>query len=114
MGAAVPSLGYRSRTEAVLALREQGHSTKQIARQVGISESNVTALEATKARRMRAAPPAATLLGRAVVLHEDILKQLRRPAARRGLSANELARLIVETVVSSGLIDAVLDDEVEK
>jgi len=110
MPAAVRTLGFSSRTDAVVYLRGQGLSTKQIAQRVGIAESNVTALEASRARKIRAVPEASVELGRGMVLAQRTVTSLRRPASARGVSVSDLARRIVEVVVENGLIDAVLDD----
>lgn len=50
MGAPKPTLGFTSRTEAVLALRADGCTTRQIAERIGISEQTVTALEHSSGR----------------------------------------------------------------
>lgn len=44
MGGAIPCLGYPSRTAAVLALRGQGLSTREIAVRIGIEVKTVAAL----------------------------------------------------------------------
>lgn len=105
------TLGYPSRTAAVLALRGHGYSTRQIAEAIGIRESTVSALEHSAARARKPRP--AEQLGRAVIFPVDILNALCPHAARRGIAANSLARLIVTTVVDEGMIDAVLDDNGE-
>ena len=54
MGTSQPVMGYRSKTEAVFALRRQNLSTRQIAERLGITPSNVTALEGSAMRSERA------------------------------------------------------------
>lgn len=104
------TLGYATRTDAVIALRGQGLGTAAIAERVGIEIKTVTALEASAARsRARASRPAEEQ-GRTVLFPVDVLASLRRPAEKRGLHPNQLARLIVEAVADGNLIDAVLDD----
>lgn len=109
MGAPKPCLGYPSRTKAVLGLRGQGFSTAEIARAIGIEVKTVVALEVGSGRA-RPEPRVREQLGRAVIVPVDVLDALGPHAARRNISPNHLARLIVSTVVDEGMIDAVLDD----
>jgi hypothetical protein len=108
MARAQPTLGYRSRTDAVLALRNQGLSTREIGDCIGISAAAVTALEhsAGRGRRRLGGEPQS----RTVLFPLDVLAALGPHAARRGMHPNSLARLVVEIVVADGLIDSVLDD----
>lgn len=112
MGAAKPCLGYPSRTAAVLGLRQLGFSTGEIAHAIGISSKTVTALECGSSRPKRERGER-EYLGRAVLVPTDVLDALGPHAAKRGVSVNSLARLIVCTVVDEGMIDAVLDDGAE-
>lgn len=111
MGAPKPCLGYPSRTKAVMALRSQRLSTRQIAEAIGIEPKTVLALElgsgrSTPIRSSRASEQ----LGRTVVIPVDVLDALGPHAAIRCISTNHLARLIISTVVDEKMIDAVLDD----
>lgn len=108
MARATPTLGYPSRTAAVVALRRAGRSTGEIAAAIGIPQKSVAALEVS-ASRARARRPA-EMLGRTVAFPSDVLDGLAAHAARRGIHANALARLIVATVVDEDMVDAVLDD----
>ena len=110
MGKSIPSLGYSSRTEAVVALRSAGRSTRHIAEALGIEEKTVTALEHSAGRAKRRAVRPAEEHGRTVLFPIDVLDALSPHAARRGVHVNQLARRIVETVVDEGLVDSVLDD----
>lgn len=112
MGAAKPCLGYPSRTAAVLGLRQQGLTTAQIGQAIGISTKTVTALECGSSRPKRERSDY-EYLGRAVLVPTDVLDALGPHAAKRGVSVNGLARLIISTVVDEGIIDAVLDDGAE-
>ncbi|MGV3651048.1 MAG: hypothetical protein ACO1OK_06450, partial [Devosia sp.] len=94
-------------------LREQGHDTARIAEMVGIPRGVVSALEHSAARSRKRAGDERQELGRMVLLPQDLIAALRRPAAKRGVSANQLARMIVEAVSDGKLIDAVLDDAEE-
>ncbi|WP_353641358.1 hypothetical protein [Mesorhizobium sp. WSM2239] len=108
MGARKATLGYPSRTDAVLALRAQRLSTREIAQRIGINESTVTALEHSAGRPRKPRP--VEELCRTVLFPMDVLDMLGPHAARRNMHPNRLARLIVETVVDEKMIDAVLDD----
>lgn len=104
------TLGYPSRTDAVLALRRERLSTNQIAARIGIEPKTVTALEHSAGRAKRRPRPAEQL-GRTVLFSADILDALGPAAAKRGVHPNALARRIVEEVVDGDLVDAVLDDK---
>lgn len=108
---AKPVLGYASRTDAVISMRSQGLTTRQIGERLCIADNTVTALEHSSGRSKRRAARPAEEMGRTVLFPRDILDQLGPHAARRGIHPNSLARLIVATVVDEGMIDAVLDDQ---
>ncbi|WP_143084806.1 hypothetical protein [Novosphingobium sp. CF614] len=86
-------------------------STSQIAARIGIPISTVSALElgSGRVRAIRPTRPSEQL-GRTVVMPIDVLDALGPHAAKRCISVNHLARLIVSTVVDENMIDAVLDD----
>jgi hypothetical protein len=107
MGAAKPTLGYPSRTAAVLALRAQRLPTDAIARRIGISPKTVVALECSADRSRQLVADG----NQTILFSGELLEDLRPHAARRGISVRQLARLIVETAVDHDLIDALLDDE---
>lgn len=113
MGSAKPTLGFTSRTSAVLALRADGLTTRQIADRVGIPEQTVTALEHSAGRAKQRPARPAEINGRTILFPRDILDRLGPHAAKRCIHPNSLARLIVEVVVEEGLIDSVLDDGAE-
>ena len=108
MPAAKPCLGYPSRTEAVVALKRSGLSTRAIAERIGIQMKTVVALEHSSDRWRKPRP--SERMGRTVVFPVDVLDALALHAAKRGMHANRLACLIVATVVDDGMVDAVLDD----
>lgn len=108
MGAPKPTLGYRSRTDAVLALRADGLTDRQIADRIGIPPKNVASL-AVMSGKARLRP--AEQFGRTVLFPIDILERLGPAADARGITVNELARRLVETAVDDGLIDSILDDQ---
>ncbi|MCK9551590.1 hypothetical protein [Aquamicrobium sp.] len=110
MGAPKPTLGYGSRTEAVIALRREGMRPSAIARRLGIEVKTVAALECS-ARRSTSNPRAdAGNRKNAVLITYDLRCHLREAARRRELSVEAVALRILETVAYSNLIDAVLDD----
>lgn len=106
---AKPTLGYATRTDAVLGLRAQRMTTRQIGEAIGIPDKTVLALEHSAGRRTRSPRPHEQLC-RTVLFPIDVLDSLQRHAAVRGIHVNSLARRIVETVVDEGLVDSVLDD----
>jgi DNA-binding NarL/FixJ family response regulator len=110
----IQTLGYPSRTDAVLALRREGKLVADIAQQIGIEPSTVTALYASGMRRQRVRPssvrPGAPEGNRTVVFPGDVLARLVPHADRRRISANELARRLIEHAIDDNLIDAILDD----
>ncbi|MBN9334696.1 hypothetical protein [Devosia sp.] len=112
MGAPKPVAGYPSTTAAVHAMREAGKSTRDIAAALGINANAVSALEASAIRAQARRKVPGAIEGRGMVLPLDVLNHMRRPASRRGIEPHELAVRIIKTVVMSGLIDAVLDDDI--
>ncbi|RTL99758.1 hypothetical protein EJV44_04565 [Ancylobacter aquaticus] len=104
-----PTLGYASRTKAVLALRALRMSTRQIADAIGIDIKTVSALEASAVRTTKERTRRER--GRAILLPLDVFEALGPAATRRNIAPASLARLIIETVVDENMIDAVLDDD---
>lgn len=107
-----PTLGFATRTEAVLALRATGKTTRQIADEIGIEPQTVSALEVSAIRSAKRMREGGTPDGRAVLLPLEILGGMRRAASSRGMEPHELAIRIIRAVVIDNLIGAVLDDEV--
>lgn len=114
MSSAKPCLGYPSRTDAVLALRDLGQSDREIARRIGIEPKTVTALAISADRKRRDSAHGRSErfagTGSGIVLPLDVQQRLRSAAARRRISVHRLAIMIVEAVADSDLVDAVLDD----
>lgn len=110
---AKPCLGYSSRTEAIIALRSKGLSTREIAERTGLDVNIITALEHSGARSKRRAFRPEAEQTRAVLFPPVVLDRLGPHAARRGVAVQSLARRIVETALTEGLIDALLDDAEE-
>jgi hypothetical protein len=112
MGSPKPTLGYPSRTAAVLALRQQRLTTAEIGARIGIPPQTVAALEAST-RRERGLSSASEDRGeryRTVLFPIELLRDLRPHAVKRDITVNELARQIVEAAIQGKLVDAVLDD----
>lgn len=105
MGAPIPCMGFPSRTDAAMALKARGLTSRQIAEAIGISIPNVEALIASRQRtegmKKHRPPPS---------LPAHIASALAPHAHNRGITAPELAARILETVIADQLIDAVLDD----
>ena len=116
MGGPKPTLGYPSRTAAVLALRAQGLPDVEIADRIGIPVKTVVALECSADRYTGISgrrPRPAEINGRTVLFPVDVLEALRPHAEARGIAPNELARRLIEAAIDDNLIDAVLDDRGE-
>ena len=111
MGGPKPTLGYPSRTAAVVALRQEGLDSQEIAHRIGISTATVAALEHSATRSQGRKNQTAEANGRTVLLSLDAIERLRPHASKRGITANELARRIVDVVTDDGMVDAVLDDK---
>lgn len=115
MSGPVPALGYPSRTAAALALRAGGVTDAEIALRLGISTHAVTGLISSAARRGkhdgdidRSRPGDAI---RPVDLPSDLVQSMRRHAARRDTTVDNLIRQILSAVIHDDLVDAVLDDD---
>lgn len=111
MSAPIPTLGYRSRTDAALAFVAQGMPRAQIAAQMGIARWEVDALLHQAKRRKYPAPVPDRRGGRRHThLPMGTLDGLRPHASKRGVSPAELARRLLAAAVAGNLIDAILDD----
>ena len=106
-----PCLGYKTRTAAVLDLQSKGLSNAEIGRKIGIPTTQVSAL-ALSAARYRATNPVDGSIRR-IECPAETLEALRPHAARRGLTAGELAGRLIAVIGRDNLVDGVLDDEVE-
>ncbi len=100
--------GFRSRTDAAVAMTAQGLAPAQIASRIGIDRNAVTALLASASRRRSPRPAEQT--GATVLFSKDVLSRLRPHAIKRQITVNELARRIVEAVVDDNIVNAVLED----
>lgn len=110
MSTAKPTLGYPTRTAAVVALRASGLAPREVATRIGIPVSSVAALECSARRGPGRSARQHGDVKRALYLPIGLLQRLAPHARKRGVSRETLAFLIVDKVVEDGLVDAVLDD----
>jgi len=99
MSKRIPTLGYRSRTEAAIALLKE-HSVAEVAEMLETSEKNVRNLSYGS----RESKPHHIKIG------GIIEKALRPHAARRSMSIDDFVRYFLRTAIEAQIIDAVLDD----
>lgn len=101
-----PIMGYRTKTEAVHAMRSSGMMPRHIAEALQMTKGQVKALiwHAQKNRPDRFA--IATL-----EMPEQVLVQLRPFAAKRNMDGETLAVRLLARCIEDGLVDAVLDDQ---
>lgn len=128
---AKPTLGYATKTLAILALAAKGMDPHDIAEKVDAEVQAVRArlIEAKRKKPAATAPKKPIEVAKRarqrrlrdhddrpcrpvedVPLNEDVKKALRSHARRRDMTVVSLAQLILETVVDGKLVDAVLDD----
>lgn len=100
-GKAIPTLGYPSRTEAILALTSQGLSDRQIAERLGMTKGGVSGLK-SKWRTVRKNLP--------IKIPAYVRADLVREADRRGVSVDNLVGSLLRVVCSDRLFAALLDD----
>jgi hypothetical protein len=93
-----PTAGYKSRADAVRALRKQGFSQELISRMLQIRLSEVKVALRYERRGVRS------------VMSAQVRTALSAAAAARGTDAHGLASLLLTNIVRDKLIDAVLDD----
>lgn len=110
MSSPKPTIGYRTRTEAIFALRGQGLTDRTIAERLGISTGTISALEHSAARAKSRAKRPAEEHGRTIVFQVDVLDRLAPHAAKRGITVNSLVRKLIDTIADECLVDSVMDD----
>ncbi|MCB1462100.1 MAG: hypothetical protein KDJ90_06670 [Nitratireductor sp.] len=109
MPAPIPTLGYPSRSAAVVALRGEGESDRRIAELIGIPVERIGALYVSATRQRPARPSERD--ARTVTFPNSILDKVEPAARARGITANELIRRLVETIADDDLFEAVLDEQ---
>lgn len=105
-----PTLGYPSRTAAVIALRAQGLTQQAIATRIGISIKSVYALESSARATRTGGPRLSGETAKSIQVARGTLQRLAPHARARGISRDALAAQIVDVVATANLVDAVLDD----
>jgi len=110
MAGPIPCMGYPSRTAAVIALRSQGLTTRQIAERIGIEVKTVGALEASFSRADRVFKPKASRAGFPVHVDAETWLKLRDAARLRSLNTEFLAGQLLMIVADDGLVDAIVED----
>ncbi|RWE96807.1 hypothetical protein [Mesorhizobium sp.] len=111
MGVRKETLGYESRTAAVLAYRKEGRTRDWIARQIGVDVKTVSALECSARRHREKTPDFVRPSCGSFPI--GVRERLRPHARARDISVDTLIRRLVETVALGNLVDAVLDDAEE-
>lgn len=111
-GHSTPCAGFSSQTDAVVTLHLEGLAAHQIADRTALGihhvQSLLTQARSRQRHRRRMEEHAWTdAMGDISPAAKEVLEC---QAELRGLSLEDFAALIVETVASAGLIDAVLDD----
>lgn len=112
MAGPVPVNGYRSKTDAVLALKAQGLKNEEIAYRLCITKSSVAGLLCSSARRRPAsrAERRTEFDGAGISFQRETLLKLAPAAAARRIHVNELVRRLIKTIADDGMVDGVLDD----
>ena len=105
MGSPIPTLGYRSRVDAVAALHAKGMSFEQIGAAIGLSRRNARRVwsSRTRARTMDATY-------RNVRVPRDTLDALSHDAAARGVTVNVLVRELLDEIAGSNLTATLLGE----
>lgn len=115
MSRPTPTLGYPTRTAAIVALSAKGIRSEQIAERLGITLNLVHVLKSAAKRR----GPSAGLKNKprnevAVQIDANDIKVLKPQADKRGIDVNELVRRLITAIADDGLVDGVLDDDCKK
>lgn len=96
-----PTLGYSSRGAACIALKEQGKTWGEIGRILNMRPKACSSLASkTKANWAKTE--------RTITLENNVFIDLEREAHKRGMKGNELAELLLRTIIVDKLYDAIL------
>lgn len=109
MARAQPILGYRSKSEAATAMKNDGVPTHIIAERLGIESRAVAALTTSRTRTLERRVTSYPV-DRAVVISKDRLSRLESHAKKRGIPAVDVAKRIIDIVIDDDIVDNVLDD----
>jgi hypothetical protein len=104
------TLGYPTKTDAVLALREEGIAPSIIAQRLGIQVKSVSALICSARRRRQPGEAKASPQPTGLIVPLATRHDLRPHAARRNMSTDRLILELLDRVATDGLVDAILDD----
>ena len=91
---------YPTKSAAILAMKRQGMTERQIGRILNIKPNTVSSMAVRAARREK----------RPIDLGMNIYLDLQQAAAERGKTPHELATSILIAVISDDLFNAVLDE----
>lgn len=108
MPAGKPTLGYPTRTDAILALEAQGLSPVEIGRKLSMPPSSVSVLSAGGRRSLKRRDAEGFM--RMGLVPVELTAAMKPHAEARGVSLAELARRILTAVLDDKIVDAVLDD----
>lgn len=95
-----PTLGYPSKSAAIIGLRREGLTEREISVKLGIKPNTVTSMECRARQREKAL----------LKIDRNIYEDLRRVAWKRGITPEILGAKLLTVIVADGLIDAILDD----
>lgn len=111
MSGPVPTLGYRSKSQAAAAMRDRGLTYGEIARKVDVSPEVARKL-IRSGRRANGAPrrPTSGAAEVPVMLGASTVEALTRAAEARGSSVALLAAKLLTHAARDNLITAILDD----
>lgn len=106
-----PTLGFRTTTDAVLALMARGVSRERIADTLALPPGRVTEIASRAAGRSRWGRPA----DRAVpmVLPPALVHQLKPHAEARGIRPEDVVLKLLAEALEARLVPAILDDGVD-
>ena len=102
-----PTLNYRSKTEAVMALKAQGLRVDAIARRIGTTVKNVETM-ARYARRRGLPLPVEVV---ETLLSHDVHQRLVPQARKRKVTVDRLIVQLITAIANDNMVDAVLDDK---
>lgn len=105
MSNAIPTLGFASRCEAALALRDKGLKHHEIAKRLGVNESSVGNL--VRQGRIKRGEGATSYFVEPLTGRQR--DRLRREARKRGVAVRALVSQLLGIIVDDRLFAALLD-----